>query len=617
MSIFTEFPYTNFHEMNLDWILKKMKELVAEWLSYKENMDAWRENMDAAFEDLKAYVNDYFASLDISAEIEAKLQEMIDDGTLADIINVQIFGDLINKVINVQNWSESEEDLEAYREDVRRCAANYLMYEYGSNSVVNDSVPALQKVCWKYNTNYGYMAAMGRYLEFKYTDTEETPDGTLPVVYADCAVFTSLINKCRSFLESPYYYAVNTVNPDPEIIFNKSMENGDIYDKPYTFDFLNNYNTNRMSYITERSGIEFWQISDMNQSDSVPTTMNLDKLKTGDIIYRARSGQAIYKGIDHCGTFIKTLDELATAAGVPQGVTFQAYNGHVSDVGYIIEFTGSAGNNDYTDCLRLTAIEDWFTNTIATHSWIRCYAARPISCALTSNKAYARLTGIVNCYDYTLNVLQERGDNGEFKPASMVSKIAGGWILKTGQDLNDLRTDGVYKCNSAEVAATILNKPGTGAYDNFTLINVGHNKTDTYGIQICFGTSITSYQYAAIRSLANDTWSPWVNICTLDDVSSNIGVVNARTGLATVANVPAEGYKDMTITFSNPFPVAPRVFLQEEILNNNMTGTPYFKAMVINASATTTSFRIRVFNTDSAAHTCYVRWFAQVCEENA
>lgn len=613
---FENFPYTDFHALNLDWILKKVKEVVSEWLSYKENMDAWREDMDAAFENLKSYVNNYFASLDISAEISAKLETMIKDGTLADIINVQIFDDLSNKVNNVQNWSESEDDLEAYREDVRRCAANYLMYEYGSNSVVNNNVPVLQKVCWKYDTNYGYMSDMGRYLKFKYDDTQVTPDGTLPVGYADCAVFTSLINKCRSYIESPYYYAFNTQNPDPEIIFNKSMENGDIYDKPYTFDFLNNYNTNRMAYITERCGIDFWKISDMNQSDTLPTTMNLDKLKTGDIVYRARSGLSIYKGIDHCGTFIKSLDELATAAGVPQGVSFKAYNDHVSNIGYIIEFTGSAGNNDYTDCLRLSAIEDWFNHNIATNTWVRCYAARPISCALTSNKAYARLTGIVNCYDYTLNVLQERGENGEFKPASMVSKIAGGWILKEGQNLNDLRTDGIYKCNNAEIAATILNKPGTAAYDNFTLINVGHNNADTYGTQICIGTSNTSYQYVAIRSLANNIWSSWRNICTLDDVSSNIGVVNARTGLATVNSVPANSYKDMTVEISNPFPTAPRVFLQEEILNTNTIGTGYFKVMVINASTTTSSFKIRVFNTDNTEHNCYVRWFAQICEMN-
>lgn len=28
MSIFSEFPYTNFHELNLDWLIKAVKEAV-------------------------------------------------------------------------------------------------------------------------------------------------------------------------------------------------------------------------------------------------------------------------------------------------------------------------------------------------------------------------------------------------------------------------------------------------------------------------------------------------------------------------------------------------------------------------------------------------------------
>lgn len=33
MSIFNEFPYTNIHELNLDWIIKEVKNVLAEWLS--------------------------------------------------------------------------------------------------------------------------------------------------------------------------------------------------------------------------------------------------------------------------------------------------------------------------------------------------------------------------------------------------------------------------------------------------------------------------------------------------------------------------------------------------------------------------------------------------------
>ena len=40
MGIFRQFPYSNFHEMNLDWLLNHMNELVEEWNRYRENLDS-------------------------------------------------------------------------------------------------------------------------------------------------------------------------------------------------------------------------------------------------------------------------------------------------------------------------------------------------------------------------------------------------------------------------------------------------------------------------------------------------------------------------------------------------------------------------------------------------
>lgn len=40
MPLYDNFPYTNFHEMNLDWVIKSMKDLEAEWNSFNADVTA-------------------------------------------------------------------------------------------------------------------------------------------------------------------------------------------------------------------------------------------------------------------------------------------------------------------------------------------------------------------------------------------------------------------------------------------------------------------------------------------------------------------------------------------------------------------------------------------------
>lgn len=75
-----------YHEFNLDWFLSRFKEIESEWDGTKE----W----------LKNWVN----SFDIEGEIKKVMQEWIDDGTIENIINQQIFGELDNRV--TQNSKE-------------------------------------------------------------------------------------------------------------------------------------------------------------------------------------------------------------------------------------------------------------------------------------------------------------------------------------------------------------------------------------------------------------------------------------------------------------------------------------------------------------------------------
>ena len=51
MGIFENLPYTNYHELNLDWIIQMMKKLDGEWEDYKQFFDSIRDSVSADIAD--------------------------------------------------------------------------------------------------------------------------------------------------------------------------------------------------------------------------------------------------------------------------------------------------------------------------------------------------------------------------------------------------------------------------------------------------------------------------------------------------------------------------------------------------------------------------------------
>lgn len=81
MEYINDFPYTDFHELNLDWFLNKFKTLYNEWLEIKKDFNSVKDE----FNDLKKYIENYFKNLDIYDEISKKLDEMFENGTLESL----------------------------------------------------------------------------------------------------------------------------------------------------------------------------------------------------------------------------------------------------------------------------------------------------------------------------------------------------------------------------------------------------------------------------------------------------------------------------------------------------------------------------------------------------
>lgn len=69
----------------------------------QNNVGTEMETISNQFITLQNYVNNYFDNLDVQDEVNNKLNEMAQDGSLSKIINQEIFTDLNTKITNLQD----------------------------------------------------------------------------------------------------------------------------------------------------------------------------------------------------------------------------------------------------------------------------------------------------------------------------------------------------------------------------------------------------------------------------------------------------------------------------------------------------------------------------------
>ena len=68
--------------------------------TFETSITADFENLTNLFNQLQSFVENYFDNLDVQEEINHKLDEMAEDGTLEELISTQILGDLSNLKTN-------------------------------------------------------------------------------------------------------------------------------------------------------------------------------------------------------------------------------------------------------------------------------------------------------------------------------------------------------------------------------------------------------------------------------------------------------------------------------------------------------------------------------------
>lgn len=81
-----EYPYSNFHEINLDWFLRKFKTLVSDWEHFYNTITAEWDATKHDWMDLFNFVHDYFDNLDVQREVDHKINEMLESGELGELL---------------------------------------------------------------------------------------------------------------------------------------------------------------------------------------------------------------------------------------------------------------------------------------------------------------------------------------------------------------------------------------------------------------------------------------------------------------------------------------------------------------------------------------------------
>lgn len=88
--IFNKYPYTDFHEMNLDTILKIVKRVMVE----VDTLDDWKTEHQAEYEQLKSFCDGLINGV-FPPEMEESLTKWIkenSDDIIAELIKMVMFG---------------------------------------------------------------------------------------------------------------------------------------------------------------------------------------------------------------------------------------------------------------------------------------------------------------------------------------------------------------------------------------------------------------------------------------------------------------------------------------------------------------------------------------------
>ena len=262
---FEQFPYSNFHDLNLDWIISEVKKAIEGFKALSNKTDDFETTLNNALE----YINNYFKNLDVQEEVNNKLEEMKNNGELANIIAA--FLKAPNYYLSVQKMVNDTS-----------ITNNSVAITASYNTAANDG----SCLYWIHTPkSYDFEIALSNNL-YAYP----CPMG-IPTVREFGAIAN---NNVETPLKNLIKYSTTTNNPC-DISGQYQLENPQYIDKKY----LANYN------LTSDAGVVYTKNIDINtngydyiQSDSSITT-NIQGGCFVDINYTGNSNQYVTLSSEH------------------------------------------------------------------------------------------------------------------------------------------------------------------------------------------------------------------------------------------------------------------------------------------------------------------------------
>ena len=98
MGIFRQFPYSNFHDMNMDQIIEVVRKLADDWLEYQTKWAHLYEDVDQAFQAFKNDFDAFIASCD--SEFQAFIDDIDVESEFINAVNSMVASGRFQQILN-------------------------------------------------------------------------------------------------------------------------------------------------------------------------------------------------------------------------------------------------------------------------------------------------------------------------------------------------------------------------------------------------------------------------------------------------------------------------------------------------------------------------------------